>query len=181
MKCHSLLRAGRPTSIPTPTTPRWRTSWSQGGRCVLSSQPRPRFIGRRQMRSIDLDLLEERRPADEQIFASTAIVAGVDVVEHEVLVHSYISSGNFRHDCWSYRLRQDPTETPLAQQDPIGSPIAQQDPRETAVPPQVPFVKLVCLTTLLLQPVALITLLATQLFMIQAKSNATTRTFCKTC
>ena len=44
-----------------------------------------------------------------------------------------------------------------------------QDPRETPMPQQVPFAKLVCLTALLLQPVALITLLATQLFRIQEK------------
>ena len=56
-----------------------------------------------------------------------------------------------------------------------------QDPRETPMPQQVPFAKLVCLTALLLQPVALITLLATQLFSIQENSNATTGTFCKTC
>ena len=44
-----------------------------------------------------------------------------------------------------------------------------QDPRETPMPQQVPFGKFVCLTALLLQPVALITLLATQLFRIQEK------------
>jgi len=44
-----------------------------------------------------------------------------------------------------------------------------QDPRETPMPQQVPFAKLACLTALLLQPVALITLLATQLFRIQEK------------
>ena len=44
-----------------------------------------------------------------------------------------------------------------------------QDPREIPMPQQVPFAKLVCLTALLLQLVALITLLATQLFRIQEK------------
>src|SRR3989337_1048766 len=36
-----------------------------------------------------------------------------------------------------------------------------QDPRETPMPQQVPFAKLVCLTALLLQPPALIMLMAT--------------------
>ena len=44
-----------------------------------------------------------------------------------------------------------------------------QDPRETPMPQQVPFTKFVCLTAFLLQLVALITLLATQLFRIQEK------------
>ena len=44
-----------------------------------------------------------------------------------------------------------------------------QDPAETPMPQQVPFAKLVYLTALLLQPVALITLLSTQLFRIQEK------------
>ena len=56
-----------------------------------------------------------------------------------------------------------------------------QDPRETPMPQQVPFAKLVCLTDLLLQPVALITLLATQFSRSKRNSNATTGTFCKTC
>ena len=44
-----------------------------------------------------------------------------------------------------------------------------QDPRETLMPQEVPFAKLIILTALLLQPVALIALLATQLFRIEEK------------
>src|SRR4051812_41300163 len=56
-----------------------------------------------------------------------------------------------------------------------------QDPRETPMPQQVHFAKLVCLTTLLLQPVALIMLLATQLFRIQEKLQCQNRYLLETC
>ena len=56
-----------------------------------------------------------------------------------------------------------------------------QDPRETPMPQQVPFAKLVCLTALLLQSVALITLLATQLFRIQEKLQCHNRYLLQTC